>query len=61
MIKWILSFFKRNRVSGVDPRGDVPCEWCKNQCLTTINEIWSEAKPEGRLVRLCKNCLDGCA
>jgi len=48
------------RVSGLDPRDDILCEWCGEAAPTTINSVWSRANPEGRRVRMCRNCADGC-
>jgi hypothetical protein len=59
----LLSFFfrGRQRVSGADPQTQLPCEWCHKILPTTTEEIWSNAFPAGRLVRLCASCASKCA
>ncbi len=49
------------RITGQRQKDDVPCEWCDTVKPTTIEEVWSEANPEGRLVRICKDCGGSCA
>ena len=51
----------KKRVSGAEPRDDLPCTWCKQVQRTTVNEIWCEANPTGYLRRLCKECSESCA
>jgi uncharacterized protein (TIGR02996 family) len=52
---------RRPRFSDVEPREDVPCAWCEKVKPTTLNEIWCEADPAGRLTRLCAECGSCCA
>lgn len=49
------------RFSGADPQTTLKCEACEEVVPTTISEVWSEAHPEGRLERLCKQCVEACA
>jgi hypothetical protein len=54
---WRLYWGKtRQRISGARPSTTAPCDWCHEVRPTTISEVWSEASPEGRLVRLCEEC-----
>jgi len=52
---------RTDRVHAEDQRDDLPCDWCGEIRLTTVNEIWSEAFPVGWLCRLCEECGSGCA
>ena len=49
------------RVTGKNKKLDLPCDWCSQTKETTIEEVWCEADPRGRLVRICKDCGNGCA
>lgn len=51
----------RHRVSGAEPRADLPCDWCQEVRLTAIHEIWCEAEPVGYLARICRECSSSCA
>lgn len=52
---------KKERVHGADPSDALACDWCKEIKYTTVNEVWCEADPTGRLVRMCQNCSESCA
>ena len=52
---------ERPRFSGCDPQTVLPCENCKEVKPTTIGEVWCEADPTGRLVRVCAECEGGFA
>lgn len=47
------------RVSGVDPTNLMPCDMCRKIKPTTIEEVWSNAYPVGRLRRMCRECGEG--
>ena len=49
------------RVSGASPSTEEECDWCERVRPTTIGEVWCGAYPAGQLVRLCKECREGCA
>lgn len=49
-----------HRITGAEPRADLTCDWCEQIKHTTIEEIWTEANPTGRLVRLCQDCGETC-
>ena len=52
---------RRPRFTGADPQTTLPCKWCEEVKLTTIEEVWCIADPSGHLVRLCPDCQKGCA
>lgn len=52
---------KRPRVSGADPSTSLPCEWCEEVKPTTLEEVWSEVYPAGKIRRLCQECSESCA
>lgn len=56
--KWIHG---KQRITNSEPSHILACEWCEKITFTTIEEVWSKADPSGHLVRMCKNCSEGCA
>jgi hypothetical protein len=47
------------RITGAEPSNMLQCENCKEIKSTTLEEIWSNAYPEGYLRRICHDCSIG--
>ena len=63
ILDWVLRLFTKPkmRVSLRNRSFDLPCAWCENVVCTHEEEVWSKANPEGRIVRLCVDCVSKCA